>query len=287
MPYDYVINPPPQSGTGAFGLVPGPVGIPPNIYQQLQGAYAPFMAQLGTAGQNISDELAGNVDMPSIARMAAAYGIGSGMPGSGYAGTMGLNLTQNAIQQMKRQGLQDYMGLSGMLGSMQTPQSLAYTIADRNATMGAAPNPQDAYNRMLNDYLRMRNQQPSGGTGKYDPMMQALQNELDAIRKGLGGTGATPTMGITPGAGGGARFSPGGGWGFASGPGGNVYTDEWGMQTWPAEDWGSIFDLEATNPLPYDTGGGDWGSIFDLEASNPTEDVGSLMGDFGFGDWYG
>ena len=173
------LNPTPQPGTGAFGSVPGPIGMPPNTWQQLQGLYPNISGQLGQAAGNIGSELAGEVDMPSIARETAAYGIGSGMPGSGFSGTRGTNMTINQQQAMKRQGLQDYMGLMGSLGGMQTNQNTAIGVADRNSVYGAAPNPGEAYQKMLSDYLSMRNN-PAGGTG--------------GSGRGGGGSGMDPGM---------------------------------------------------------------------------------------------
>ena len=300
----YNVNPSPTQGTGAFGLVPGATEMPDNIYQQLQGAYSPFMAQLGSAGQNITDELAGNVDMPSIARKAAAFGIGSGMPGSGFQAATGLNMTIQAQQAMKRQGLQDYMGLSGMLGGMQTPQSTAIGLSENNANLGAAPNPQAVYQKMLDDYMKFRNQNPAGGTGTYNPP-PIVSGAAGGSRTGgtspSGGTGTGSTgTGSSDG-----RWFYGTGTGGANGTGlfpdnGSIYPTSTVETIYGDPNGATYYDLfdpwAGFNPSGWgtggvDTSGGNTGDPFDWldEGASPI-DSGSggspALGDMGFGDWY-
>lgn len=272
------LNPQPQAGQGAFGAVPGAIGMPQNPYMQLQGAYQPFMQQMGVAGANISNELAGNVDLDSLARQAAAHGIGSGMPGSGFQAATGLNMTQQATQAMQRQGLQDYMGLSGMLGSMMTPQSLAYQIAERNATMGAAPTPQAAYQRQLNDYLAMRNNAP-GGSGYGQPVnYQAMipQSERDMswfYNTPSGGTGSYASP-----------VSNGNGYGYVSGLDGDYYSDSSGVYDRSLSQYTPFPTLNDYSNMMY--GSGQWPI-----QSGGTGDTGTDTGqswtgetsDFGFG----
>jgi hypothetical protein len=277
----YDNNPPFQFGTGAFGQVPGATGMPPNTYQQLQGAYAPFMQQLGSAGQNITSELAGNVDMPSISRNAAAFGIGSGMPGSGFQAARGLNMTIQAQQAMKRQGLQDYMGLSGMLGSMQTPQNTAIGLSESNANLGAAPNPQAVYQKMMDDYMRQRNQNPAGGTGTYAPP--------PIISGATGGSRASAPIDNGGNTGGSGPVRYGGanvGTEILSGtyydPATDTSNNSYGMPQWNTGGSGGSGGTDLTQWLS-NQGLDQWG---DPMPDNSGSGGSPALGDMGFGNWY-
>jgi hypothetical protein len=148
----YSINPTPQQGSGAYGAVPGAITVPPNTFQQLQTAYPNFASETGAVSANIGNELAGQLSPETIAALqshAATFGVQNGMPESNFAGNYGLESLGQSVETMQRQGIQDYASLSGLLGNEQTPQSTALGVASNNATMAAAPNPQEAAAQQL------------------------------------------------------------------------------------------------------------------------------------------
>lgn len=221
----YNVNPAPTSGTGAFGLVPGPVGVPPSIYEQVRSLYPRISGSGNTALSNIDLELGGNVDRASLQNDAAAYGINSGMPGSGFVNVGLLNRTDRERQAQRRLGNQDLLSFITGIGGTQTDPHLAYQIAEENANKAAAPNPETAFQAQQALYDRYRNNQsPAGGTGKYDQQMKALEDELARITASIGqpqggGGGYRPPTTST----GTSPAIPGGGTGSASGPGGDFY----------------------------------------------------------------
>ena len=201
----YNVNPAPTPGQGPYGLVPGTIGIPPSIYQQTTGA----LPGLGSAGpqvsQNILNELSGQLDpaaINNIQDIAARFGVSSGMPGSNaIRGTLGFNKQLRDVGldtlAVKRQGQQDYLSALQGVGSQQLSPDLLARIAQENALLKSAPDPEAAANRLRNDYLNALNRArgPAGGTGgsPFD------QNPAQ-------GTGTTPFVGGTPS---GPQFPPG------------------------------------------------------------------------------
>lgn len=173
-PFNYNINPSPQFGNGAFGLVPGPIGIPPNRYEGIQSIYPNLSRLTGGAGDVIQHEIAGELSpetINSIQDEAARFGIKSGMPLSGFAGNRGLRNLGINVDQRQRQGVQDYNSMLGSLAPLTTDPNLAAEIAARNATMNAAPNPEAAARAQMDAYMRAleaaaaRARGPGGGNG--------------------------------------------------------------------------------------------------------------------------
>lgn len=194
---NYNINPGYQSGQGAYGQVPGPIGIPPSTYQQATTTL-PGLGQAGTLATNsILSELQGDISpqaLRNIQDAAAQFGVSSGMPGSNaMANTLASNKAllgnYRTTEQLQQQGLQNYANILGAVGQQQTNPALAAEIAAHNAQLGAAPNPQAAAQQQLANYfaslaatrgLGLRGAgagpgySPAGGTGVYAPQQSAL-----------------------------------------------------------------------------------------------------------------
>lgn len=166
----YNINPSPQGGSGAYGAVPGAIGIPNNLYEQL-GVTAPGLtAATPQATSLVQSELAGQLtsaEQKALQDQAAAWGVTSGQPMTGPGGIATNRWDTSrllATMGRQKQGLADYQSLLGSIGATQTPQALAADIASRNATMGAAPDPQAAFQAQMDAWEKMYNR-TSGGTG--------------------------------------------------------------------------------------------------------------------------
>ena len=169
MAYTYNTNPSPRTGQGAYGLVPGAIGIPPTTYSQVGDIYPNQAAQTGQLSSNIGNELAGQLSPETIAALqqhAAQFGVQSGMPGSQFSGNQGLAQLGLNTEALQQQGQKDYLSASQELGGMQTPQSLAAEIASSNATLGAAPDPAQAASEQLGQWMAKFNA-ASGGKGGY------------------------------------------------------------------------------------------------------------------------
>ena len=85
--------PQPQGGQGPYGAVPGPTAIPPSTYQQSAGVLKSLPALTAKTGQDVMNELNGVLSPETINNIqshAAQFGVSSGMPGSGFAGSQGL-----------------------------------------------------------------------------------------------------------------------------------------------------------------------------------------------------
>jgi len=149
----YNVNPSPVGGQGPYGLVPGPIGIPPSNFQQTLNA----VPRLGgkapkQLGSNILSELQGEINPQALKNMqdaAARYGVTSGMPGSNAVpGTLAFNSNLRNIGldtlAVQRQGQQDYLSALGGIGGQQINPALLAEIAQSNANLGAAPDPAQA-----------------------------------------------------------------------------------------------------------------------------------------------
>ncbi len=210
---NYGISPAPTTGQGAYGLVPGQIGIPPSTYQQTLGA----LPGLGTAGtqatSNIMNELQGQISpqaLRNIQDAAARFGVSSGMPGTNaMPGTLASNANllgnYRTTEQLQQQGQQNYLNTLGAVGQQQINPALAADIAAHNAQLGAAPDPKAAAQQQLADYwaslaatrgLGLRGGGgyggggPAGGTGSYAQSPGALGfgfGSLGQLGGGLGG----------------------------------------------------------------------------------------------------
>lgn len=166
-----------SGGRSAFGTIPAPIATPPNIFSQVSGAVPNFGNLTQGSSDVIGSELSGQVSPATLKAMqnaAATFGITSGMPGSGLQQNGLFGNIAGFSENRQRQGLQDYLGTLGAVGHTMTDPGLAAEIASRNATLAAAPDPQMAAERQMQEWLTkfgLTNQlggySPSGGTGRY------------------------------------------------------------------------------------------------------------------------
>lgn len=193
-PTNFSLSPLPNYGQGAYGMVPGQTGAPPSTFQQTT-QQVPLFGDSSTIplSHNILNELQGQLDPQAIKNMqdvAARYGVTSGMPGSNaIPGTLAYNANLRNIGldtlAVKRQGQQDYLSALGGIGSQQLNPALLTQIAESNAQLAAAPDPQQAAQLQMQLYQNALNtaRGPGGGTNRS-----------------LGGAGGTGNYsGLTPG----------------------------------------------------------------------------------------
>jgi hypothetical protein len=172
----YNFNPAPQSGQGAFGTVPGPIGVP-SPSADLSAIYPNLSGTTAAASAALMNELTGQLSPATIRAIqdaAATYGVTSGMPGSGlsqnrFARDLGL-----ATEDLQRKGLQDYSSLIPTVSATQTvPPALQTEIASANALNRSAPSPAAAQSYALdlfNRYLAtLRGPQAGTGTRVSNP----------------------------------------------------------------------------------------------------------------------
>lgn len=172
------LSPSPTSGSGAYGAVPGQLGLPSpsgDLTKQL-----PNLPALNTGvSQSILDASHGALPADVIAQIhdsAAQFGVANGMPGSnGVAGSLASN---RGLRDIGRTSLDQqhwaasaYPGFVGAVSGTQTVNpALQNDIASQNALNRAAPNPtqrasaaQDLFNQYLNR-IGASSRVPSGGT---------------------------------------------------------------------------------------------------------------------------
>jgi hypothetical protein len=138
------------SGTGttgsgtAYGTVPGPIGIPPNVFSQISGAVPNFPGLTGGTSNVIQSELGGNVSpgtMNALKTASAQFGVANGMPGSGLQENQLFGNIAGFSEGQAHKGIQDYLSLISGVGPTMTNPNLAAEIAGRNAGYAAAPDP--------------------------------------------------------------------------------------------------------------------------------------------------
>lgn len=141
------INPAPQGGQGAFGKVPGPIGLPP-VLQNLASVYPNLSGTTAQTSQNILGQLRGELSPETIANIedeAARFGVHSGMPGSGLAFNRLAKNIGLSSQGLQQQGIQNFLGaLPTVSKTMTVSPELQSEIAARNALFGSAPDPSQA-----------------------------------------------------------------------------------------------------------------------------------------------
>lgn len=212
------LTPQPTTGQGAYGAVPGPVGVPPNLWEQIGGVY-PAADQLGQASDVIGNQLAGQLSPEEIAAYqtyGAQFGVGKGTPLSTFAGQAGLLNVGRGVAATQQAGLSNYERMLGSLSGLMTPQNLATDIAERNALMAAAPDPQAAAEQQMQDFM-----------DKWKLAQQASEAGPQQGTMSRGPTSITPPPATMP------TFQTGGGGAVAPGYsdqrgtviGGQVYTD--------------------------------------------------------------
>jgi hypothetical protein len=164
-------------------------------YQQVQGVVPGLPTMTGTAASNIQNDLSGLLSpdvQQQIKNAGAAWGINSGMPGSGAAGNVtlqSLGLTSLGEQQT---GLTDYTNFLTGVGGQMMPVSTEMNMAEA----GAAPSPiftgiLSLLGTALGGYLGAQNQStqsssstpssstPSSSTPPTSTDTSALPNSFD------------------------------------------------------------------------------------------------------------
>lgn len=163
------LNPASSGYSSSFGGIPGATGAPPSVYGQI-GAVVPGLSNLtGTSASDIQSELSGQLSPGTIdllKNQSATWGVESGMPGSGAAGNDYLRSLGLTSEQVQNQGIGNYMNFLGSVGNTQLSPDLLSNIAQSNAVLGSAPNPQNAaVTQQSNAYANMMLQYLLSGGG--------------------------------------------------------------------------------------------------------------------------
>lgn len=195
------VNPAPQGGNGAFGAVPGPIGIP-NVAGDLAAQYPNLSKTNAAASDAILSKLHGELSPDTIKQIqdaAAQFGVSSGMPGSGLAFNKSLRDIGLTSEQMKEEGIKDYNSIIPTISGTQTVKpETKVDIASLNALNAAAPDPAAAasYAQQLFDKYLATLSKPlspgtggggAGGTGSWH--MPLIDAENERLRLGLYGFG--------------------------------------------------------------------------------------------------
>ncbi len=188
----FTLNPGTQPGVGPYGTVPGPIGKPPSLYQGAQSIYPGLAGLTATAGGNIAHELAGDFSPQTENALwdtANRFGVASGMPGAGLWSNRFMGNVAGAKEALQQQGQQNYGAFLGNLAKTTDDPNLLAQIAARNATMAAAPNPEQAAAALAEAYRRA---------------------QLDAAGRAVGPAGGTanPYLNLSPGGGTVAKPNP-------------------------------------------------------------------------------
>lgn len=145
------------AGRTAFGSVPGPIGVPQNIFGQLNTSVPNFGANTAGTSNVIGSELSGQVSpatLNALKTASAQFGVASGMPGSGLETNQLFGNIAGFSENRQRQGVQDYFSQAGTLGRLQTDPALAAEVSARNADLQAAPDPRLQHQQQIDDYLK-------------------------------------------------------------------------------------------------------------------------------------
>lgn len=172
-PGTFNVSPAPRTGQGPFGLVPGNVGVPTPA-ADLGTQYPNLSGTNATISGNILAGLEGQLSPGTIAALQdanAAWGVSSGMPGSGLVRNRGARNLGLTAEQLQAQALQQYNQTIPTISRTQTVSpELQSEIAQWNAIMNAAPDPAQAQNYaqgLFAAYMQALGggRGPGGGTG--------------------------------------------------------------------------------------------------------------------------
>jgi hypothetical protein len=177
------LSPSPTSGQGAYGAVPGQLGLPASTYQESLSAM-PQLAGLGTqTATNVGAQLSGTLSpgtMGTLQDKAAAFGVNVGTPFTGTGGSLPLADYLESIgsssEALTQTGTSNYMNFLGGIGQQQLSPDLTSSIAQSNATMAAAPDPSQAVSAeqdWIKQYMAMMN--PATGTSDMSTNPSGLQ----------------------------------------------------------------------------------------------------------------
>jgi hypothetical protein len=198
-PYNF--NPAPQGGSGAYGSVPGAIGVPPSEYDQINGLIPNLPGLTGAASGVVGSELGGTLSPGTqnlLQDKAASYGVNSGMPWTTPGNTLPfqnlMNSTGMTSEGLSQQGLGSYMNFATGLGSLQDNPNLSFEVASQNALDASAPNPAEAAQVQLSEFEQMMAQMnnPAGGSSAKGnaPPGDGTWNQMPGSTTWLPGYGA-------------------------------------------------------------------------------------------------
>jgi hypothetical protein len=200
-------------GGNPFGSVPSPIAVPPNIYAQTAGVVPNLDALAKGAGAFAGSELAGQLSPETINAIqdeGAAWGVQSGMPGSGLAQNRSLRNLGLNVEAIQHQGVGDFLSTLTGIGKTMTDPGLAAEISNRNSVFAAAPNPAAAAAEMERQWMEKFNL--TRGAGGRSLNWAQLYGSAPNVNPGGGsrfGTGSTSFIGgFDPGAGGAPEVGP-------------------------------------------------------------------------------
>jgi len=134
------------------------------------GAFPMLQQNLGALSSNISSALHGELDPETIAMLqntAAQFGIGSGTPLSPFSGAAGLRHLGDTVEAQKAKGGAMLLSaLPTVAKTLTLSPETQLEVANRNATLNAAPDPQAAAReaeRLFNAYLAKVQRTGGGG----------------------------------------------------------------------------------------------------------------------------
>ncbi len=167
------LNPAPQAGLGAFGAVPGNLGLPDPF-----GDLSKVAPGLAGVNQNLLGNLTSNslgILSPgtknALQLAAAQKGVGSGMgPFSGLSTNDLFGNIAGFSEGLQKQAVQDYGTLIPTMSKTQTVDPALQTeISNVNALRGAAPSPTAAasYAKQLFDEYVGKLRGPAGGSTSF------------------------------------------------------------------------------------------------------------------------
>jgi len=221
MPTDlpFNLNAPGRTGQGPYGLVPGNIGLPP-VYNDVAGVFPNLSGNLAQFSRNVGSALRGELSDPTIAMLqntAAQFGIGQGTPLSPFSGAAGLRHVARATEEQQARGANELLSALPTIARTLTVQpETQLNVADRNATLNAAPDPAKAAaeaQRLFDLYMAKlmgrtgggvqfgggggggSSRGPAGGTGVFDSPWASFQPE--AVRGGQPYTPPYQGSGIT------------------------------------------------------------------------------------------
>lgn len=150
----YSSDPGTQSGSGAYGSVPGKIGIPENTYQGVTSIYPGLTGTTGNVSNLISSQLAGEFTPETESALwdtANKYGVASGMPGAGLWSNKFMGNVAGAKEALQQQGVSNYNNTLSALSKLVTQPETALSVAEYNALMSSAANPTKAAEQLKED----------------------------------------------------------------------------------------------------------------------------------------
>ncbi len=164
----YNVSPAPRSGNGAYGLVPGQLGLP-DPHGDLARVLPGLDNLTGKASNDILSQLNGELSPETINALtnkAAELGVAGGMPGANTWDHLLLGNIAGGIESLQNQGIGNYNTFVPNVSRTQTVSpELQADIANTNAINAAAPDPAAAASeaeRLYNKYRQSIG--PAGGS---------------------------------------------------------------------------------------------------------------------------